>query len=281
MVTAHPNILGSAEIQTLQDYLDSDDDRTDHRPDVRSKHPRWDIDAWPQQVVADALDKIYQSAYQVEEVTFQDTRIGLRPHTDNSSLAGTRGLTVMLCLDAEPEAHTVFFDNYLLGWYGSGVFFTRQPWSPFQYSIPGRSGELIYVKDIRDLLTACEQDPAAVSQFDVTDDFLAELRDTVRKRGLARMEYNSQTLDTGFVQPGPRQNDYTKLTNYDPDLQFDPDMHQRYLSHVAIEDLQGLTLDTVVTWQPGLLIQFDREQLHASSGCHTRKKFITIFCHQV
>lgn len=281
MVTSYHNILDACHIQELLDYLDRDDDRTDHRPDVRSKHPRWDLDEWPQQVVAEALGKIFQTSYQVEEVTFQDTRIGLRPHTDNSSRAGTRGLTVMLCLDAEPEAHTVFFDNYLLSWYGSGVFFTRQPWSPFQYRIPGRTGELIYVEDIRDLLTACEQNPTSVTQFAVTDTFLAELRDTVRKRSLTRMEYNSQTLETGFIQPGPRQNDYTKLTNYDPDSKFDLNTHRRYLSHVAIEDLHGLILDTVVSWQPGMLIQFDREQLHSSSSCHSRKRSITVFCHQV
>lgn len=281
MVSVYAHVIDQPQIQALIAYLDQDDDRTDNRPDVRSKHPRWHHDQWPQHIVAKTLSQVLSHQYVVEEVTFQDTRIGLRPHTDNSSLPGTRGLTVMLCLSAEPEAQTVFFDNYYRDWQGAGVFFTRQSWTPFQYRIPGRSGELVYVEDIRTLLERCVNDPGSVTEFAVTDEFVANLRDTINKRAQPRLEYNRQTSATGFIQPGPRENDYTRLTNYDPDLRFDEEVYRRYLSQVSIEDLHGLTLDTVAEWAPGTVIKFDREQLHCSSACHARKQFITVFCHQI
>lgn len=280
MVTVHPHILDNTDIQEMLSYLAQEDDRTDHRPDVRSKHPRWCQDQWPQHIAEKALSQVLGEHYVVEEVTFQDTRIGLRPHTDNSSLPGTHGLTIMLCLSAEPEAHTVFFNNYYLGWQGAGVFFTRQPWTPFQYRIPDRNGDLVYVEDIRTLLERCVSDPNSVTEFDVTEEFVVHLRETIHKRAQPRIAYNRQTSTTGFIQPGPRENDYNRLTNYDPNAHFDTKVHQRYLSQISIDDLHGLTLDTVVEWSPGMLIKFDREQLHCSSACHARKQFVTIFCHR-
>jgi hypothetical protein len=281
MVQYFQNILQHSEIKTLLDYLDVNDDRTDHRPDVRSKHPRWNQDAWPQHVVEKSLVTILGNRYQVEEITFQDTKIGLKPHVDNGSQPGTRGLTVMLCLHADPEAHTVFFKNHCLQWSAAGQFFTRIAWTPFQYHIPNRHGEMIYVEDIREFIAQAESDPGSLGDFDITVDSIAILKETAHKRSLPRLDLDTVSMETGFIQPGPRNNDYNLLSGYDADKKFDPDIHQRYLSHVDINDLHGLTWDQAVPWTPGLGISFDRDQLHASSGCHARKKFVTIFCHQL
>lgn len=273
------NFLSNDELDSLIEYLNTEDDRSDIRPDVSSKHPRWDIDEWPQHIVERGLSYIFPKGYVVEEVTFQDTKIGLKPHTDNGSIPGTVGKTVMFLLDAEPEAQTIFFNNYWNGWRHNGVFFTKQHWTPFQYKLPGKDGNLVYVEDIRILLQQCEQEPETVYDFDVTTEFIELVRSTIKKRSIPRDENITVNKETGYIQAGPRVNDYTTFTNYIPGQDFDKDVYNRYLYDVPYEDLEGMTLDKVIEWDIGGLIVFDREQLHASSSCHSRKKFITIFCH--
>jgi len=273
-------ILNPQEIDELIAYVATPDDRTDNRPDVRSKHPRWNQDVWPQHIIQGAMDKLFPGGYNIEEITFQDTKIALKPHTDNGSMPGTSGKTIMFTLWADPVAHTVYFKNYWTGWEHSGVFFTRTPWTPYQYKIPNRQGDLVKVEDIRKLLQQCQQHPDSVTEFDVTAEFISTLEDVIHKRSLPRLAYQDQNLKTGYIQPGPRRNDYETLTNYDPAGKFDTVFHETYLSDIAIEDLHGLAVESVITWQPGGAHVFNREQLHCSSSCHTRKIFCTIFYHE-
>ena len=102
---------------------------------------------------------------------------------------------------------------------------------------------------------------------------------TVKKRSLPRDEHLIVNKETGYIQAGPRINDYTTLTNYEPNLKFDQEIHNQYLFDVPFEDLHGLTLNSIIEWKLNGVVLFDREMLHASSSCHTRKKFVTIFCH--
>lgn len=275
------NIITDQEREVLLNYLATEDDRSDVRPDVTSKHPRWDIDNWPQHIIADALKKVFPNGYKVTEVTCQDTKIGLKPHTDNGSVDGKLGKTVMFLLDADPVAHTVFFKNYWTGWRHTGAFFTKQKWSPYQYKLPGKDGNLIYVEDLRDLLEQCKTNPKSVVEFDVTEEFVALVEHTVKKRSLPRDENLVVNKETGYIQAGPRINDYNTLTNYKPELVFDKEIHRKYLFDVEYEDLHGLTLDSIIEWELNGAIVFDREMLHASSSCHSRKKFVTIFCHEL
>ncbi len=53
------DIITKQDQQVLIDYLETEDDRSDIRPDVSSKHPRWNIDHWPQYIVERALEKIF------------------------------------------------------------------------------------------------------------------------------------------------------------------------------------------------------------------------------
>lgn len=273
------DIITKQDQQVLIDYLETEDDRSDIRPDVSSKHPRWNIDHWPQYIIERALEKIFPTGYKVSEVTFQDTKIGLKPHTDNSSVDGKLGKTVMFLLDADPVAHTVFFNNYWPEWKPTGAFFTKQKWSAYQYKLPGKNNELVYVEDLRDLLEQCKQNPQSVVEFEVTEEFINLVEHTVKKRSLTHDKNLKVNKETGYIQPAPRINDYSNLTNYDPDLMFDSEIHQKYLFDVSYEDLHGLTLDSIIEWSTNGAIIFDREMLHASSSCHSRKKFITVFCH--
>jgi hypothetical protein len=274
------NILDETDVQTLLEYIAVEDERSDIRPDVSSKHPRWDVDDWPQHIVEKGLNKLYPNGFVMEEITFQDTRIGLKPHTDNGSLPGTVGQTVMFCLHAEPSAETLFFNNYWQGWRHSGAFFTRQHWTPFQYKLPGKDGELVYVEDLR-ILHQGLLEGHEFPEFDVDSDFIKLVADTIKKRSLPRDEDIITDKETGFIQAGPRVNDYRTLSNYQPEAMFSEELHQKWLKDVPLEDLHGLTLETVLEWKLGAGIIFNREQLHASSSNHSRKIFMTAFCHSL
>lgn len=277
------NVLSESDIKILLDYVAVDDDRTDHRPDVRSKHPRWGIDSWPEDVVKSAMDQVILKKYRVEDVTFHDSKIGLKIHTDHGSAKGITGKTCLFTLFAEPMAHTVYFKN---NWPLNcdpitGVFFTRTLWTPFSYSLENKHGKMVNVSDLRTLLNQCQIAPADVVDFDVTDKFVALLKSTVHKRSLPYLTKANQNKKTGYQQPAPRHNDYTTLTHYEADGMFDETVHLEYLSHVPIQDLHGLVVENVLEWQPGSVIVHDRDQLHCSSSRHTRKIFITVFYHEI
>ena len=277
-----PNAVTEQERRTLLQYLATDDHRTDDRPDVRSKHPRWDEPGWPQQIIADAMERVLGPGYVAEEVTFRQDRIGLKLHTDDGSPAGfdgTVGKTFMLLLDAEPCAETVFFANYLTEWHRWGAFFTKREWNPYQYTLFGRNGAAKEVTDIRELLYQCETNPESVQDFEVDDKFKGMLRELIQKRALPKLDHDRQDEDTGYTQPGLRLNDYTLLSDYIPGREFDPKTREQYLSHIDPEDLEGLTLESIQHWQLGAALVFDREQIHSSGSSHRRKSFITVFCH--
>jgi len=270
------NIITENERKTLCEYLATEDERSDVRPDVTSKHPRWDIDKWPQDIVERGMEKIFPKGYEISEILFWDTKIGLKPHTDNVSKTGTIGKTVLLLLDMEPTAHTLFFDNYSYEPTPYGQFFTRQKYSPYQYKLPNKEGKLIVVEDLRDLLIQCKENPQSVADFHVDENFVQLIEETIKKRQRPRSDKGPWTNGTA-----PRSNDYSMLTNHNESIEFPKDIHQEYLYDVPYEDLQGLTLDSVIEWKLGGAIVFNREMLHASSSCHSRKKFINIFAHSL
>jgi hypothetical protein len=280
MPTFYKNILREEERKILRDYIDIDDERSDFRPDVRSKHPRWNDTNWPKDSLNDALLRIMPRGFEIEEITFRNDKIAVKPHTDNGSIKGTKGKTVMFLLDYTPEAHTITFKNYWTGWAPLGVFFTKNKWSPFTYKLPNKNNEYVEVKDIRILHKQCEENPSDVKDFNVNKDFIQQLGNLISKRSLDRLAFEEQNKDTGYIQPGPRINDYQSLTHYQQSKKFDSQIHQKYLNHIDINDLHGLEIDKIFQWEERACIIFDREQLHCSSSCHKEKSFVTIFCHE-
>ena len=106
-VTEYKNILSKEQVKILLDYLHIKDDRYDERPDVVSKHPLWNRSDWPQEIVEDALNKIFPNGYTVSEISIIEGKISLKPHSD--WIDGY--YTVIFALDYDPVAHTVFFKN--------------------------------------------------------------------------------------------------------------------------------------------------------------------------
>ena len=153
MLTQKPkkvtNILSESERQILLEYFYKDDDKTDSRPDVRSKHPDWDNDVdWPKDIIKNCLIKLFSKNIVVEDISFREDKIGLKPHTDFGSVPGTLGKTVLILLDFIPCAQTVFFDNYWPENDKLGAFFTKN-WNPYTYKLEDKDGNLIEIEDLR------------------------------------------------------------------------------------------------------------------------------------
>ena len=53
---------------------------------------------------------------------------------------------------------------------------------------------------------------------------------------------------------------------------FDKDIHQKFLKHEEIENLQGLEVEIIYKWKLGDLLIFDRTNLHCSSSNLDEKK---------
>lgn len=127
MAQVYKKIITAQEIQQILDYFAIDDDRWDHRPVVSSKHPRWDIDPWPQEIVKRVIDQIVPYPWAADETVIIDQRgYEQRVHVDSHRewLPDRLGPAVLIPLEFTPCASTVFFDNY---WMGTTVKFSKTP----------------------------------------------------------------------------------------------------------------------------------------------------------
>jgi len=266
MVKIFSNIVSQEQIKIFLDYMNCNDVRTDSRPDVRSKNPRWDIDKFPQLEIKSILDQVLDQPYQIETVLFNDSRISFKLHADTGAGAEHEKIykNVLIPLWFEGPSSTVIFNN---NWYGPNSRFGRIPVSPYFYNLPDKTGKMQPVDDIRSLLEQCKNSPENVEHFLVNNQFINELELLVVKRSGISDNFKVD----GFVT------DYTLINNYDPELTFNKDTHEKYLKHIPIENLHGLTIETIADWQLGSVITFDRSQIHCAGHGHTRKIGITFF----
>lgn len=210
MVTVKEQTFNKIQVAELLAYHFKDDDRTDTRDTVRSKHPRWHVDKWPQHVIEPLIN---DNEY-VEEVIYNESTISFQIHVDSgyNNQSACRGIIIPLVCEA---GSTVFFNNY---WKGDAAKFVRSE-DPYQH-----------VKDSHKQITTKDQ----------------------------------------------RITNYTKIINY-TDQPFDKEIYNQYLTHIPYENLHGLTVDTIVSWSPGDIIVFDRNQLHCASNEHDHKIGMTVF----
>ena len=59
--------------------------------------------------------------------------------------------------------------------------------------------------------------------------------------------------------------DYTDLEHY-TNKKFDKNIYNEYLSHMPYDNLDGLSLETIIEWQIGDIMVFDSTQLHCSNN---------------
>jgi hypothetical protein len=264
MVKTYSNILSEENVTELLNYHYTIDDRIDKRPDVTSKHPRWNVDSWPQHIVKSLLDSTLDYDYEVEEVIFNQSKISFRLHVDSGyDEAAKKGHAVLIPLYCDGTSTTVFFNNY---WQGNSTKFSKVELTQFEYTLPNKKGEWQHVKDLRELLAQSLSDPLSLSDFVVDNNFI----DTLKYLIDARSNNKLSKLDD-------RCYDYKNVVNYKTDTLFDSVLHQQHLSHIPIETLHGLEIDSVVHWHPRNCIVFDRTQLHSAGTGHTEKVGVTVF----
>jgi hypothetical protein len=260
----YSNLLTQEEIQELLSYHYLVDERIDARPDVVSKHPRWDIDTWPQHIVESVLNQVLDYNYTVEEVIFNQSRISFRIHADSGDgNSETLGHAVLIPLLVNGPSATVFFDNY---WHGASTKFSKILIKDFEYNLIGKNGQWVYIEDLRTLLNQCLYDPDSVEYFDIDQALIQNLEYLIAAR-------NNQAIS----KRDNRCYDYSTVVNYQEHQLFPADIHQKYLSHIPIESCHGLTIDQIVDWIIGNAIVFDRTQLHCAASGHQEKIGITVF----
>lgn len=275
MVNYMDDVLTRHEIDELVAYLHIDDDRTDHRPDFRTKHPRWDIDDWPQQIMQKALDRVIGSGWRVQEIDVFESRTPLKLHADAHAAPNEIYYAVLFPFYSDPVGYTMFFDNY---WRGTGraAHFSRSPHNPWRQRIQDRNGDWTVIKDIRDFLKTCHDRPQDITDFDVTAEFVRDIETLVYKRSQSWTP-PEQRDSTCLAPCEPRFSDYAEhIINYDHAKTFPRDVWEQYLQHQDYEDFHGLTVDKIVENRPGRAIWWDRTQLHCATHNHVIKNGITM-----
>lgn len=264
MIQTFKNVISQEEIQELLDYMSVEDDRTDKRPDVTSKHPRWNIDTWPQHIIQKILDKYLDYPYEIDEIIFNQFKISFKLHADSGkSLNQRQGSVIIIPLECNGPSHTVFFDNF---WHNNSARFSKVDIDPWSYNLKNKHGEWQTVKHVGEFLDQCLTSPETVTDFILSEEFIDEVKLAVRARE-----------NKGMTYADDRCYDYADIENYDAFALFDTELQQKYLSHIPIESLHGLTVDSVIEWVPGEMMLFERTRIHAAASGHTEKKGITIF----
>ena len=261
MYQVYKNIFSVGDINQFLDYFNKDDGTADVRPDCTTKTPAWDSSIWPIQILEEKLTPLLSPGWEVEMTIFADSKLSFRLHTDSGTRETNSKIykNVLIPLLCEGEAGTVLFDNYYTD---TEAVFSRGNIHPFRYSLLDRDGNFIWVDDIRELFIKCKHTPAVVTEFNVTDQFISDLEKLIQRRS------------SGY---STRVNDYTLISGFDHTLRFDEQIQQRYLKHIPLEDLHGLSIDAIVNWEIGDAIVFDRTQLHCATSTHLRKIGLTLF----
>jgi len=91
---------------------------------------------------------------------------------------------------------------------------------------------------------------------------------------------NFAQKEVGGIKNDFWSSEYDKMSNYKPESKFDEKVHAELLDHIDIENLHGLTLDQVVTWNVGGAFVADSQQVHSGGTGQKHKVGITVFTHQ-
>lgn len=266
MAQLFKNLLDKTTVDTLLDYFNLTDHRTDKRPDVVSKHPRWGIDVWPQHIVEKILISVLPKTYTVDEVIFNQSKISFKLHVDSGRANQPVFKAVLIPLEVRSVGATAFFDNY---WLGPSTKFSKTQFNPLSYTLIGLDGSKIFVENLKTLITQLEN--SVVDNLPNDSEFLIELQKLV----------NIRTENQGLSPTDLRTSDYTNIINYQSSLQFNKNVWKSYLSHIDYQDLEGLSLEQIITWNVGDVIVFDRRQLHCATAGHSSKIGLTVFTNQI
>ena len=106
---------------------------------------------------------------------------------------------------------------------------------------------------------------------------LSSFGDTIffKKRWYGRS--TSFTIDKKELKfkPKPGQND--RSCDHLGDKNFDTQMHQKYLTHIDINNLKGLEIEMIYNWKVGESLIVDRSHIHCASSIDQKKLGLTTF----
>ena len=101
---------------------------------------------------------------------------------------------------------------------------------------------------------------------------LSPIGDTIffTKRWYGRSTSFTNNKDELNFEPKPDQNDRSNAHLGEKD--FDKKLHQKYLTHIDINNLKGLEIELVYAWKVGESLIVDRSHIHCSSSRINNKK---------
>ena len=101
---------------------------------------------------------------------------------------------------------------------------------------------------------------------------LSPIGDTVIFKNKWYGRSTSFTIDEDELKfkPGPGQNDRSR--EHLGTQEFDKTIHQKYLTHIDINNLKGLKIELIYKWKIGETLIMDRSHIHSSSSRIKEKK---------
>ena len=101
---------------------------------------------------------------------------------------------------------------------------------------------------------------------------LSPIGETVffKKRWYGRSASFTINPDELKFKPKPGQND--RSCEHLGEKEFDKEIHQKYLTHIEIDNLKGLEIELIYNWKVGESLIADRSHIHCSSSKIDNKK---------
>lgn len=253
-VKIHQNLISESDTAKLIDYCENEPGLPrDERPDVTNLDLEIDKGYWYQDMLVKICDSIVEPGWSAERIAFWKSKIAWPLHTDtgDGSDESIAGKNIVIPLEWDSGNGTVVFTNR---WQGKRVVFSKTIVSPYRVFLPKKDGSITEVSDIRKL--------DDVENFDIT---IEELNTLKQKRTNKNEQSNN------------RISDYSSLSDYNNNQLFDSLTHKKYLQHINLADLHGLTIDKILEWKKNEIYSWDREQVHCSTYQHSMKSMITIW----
>ena len=267
MVEYFRNIVDAKTLKIFNDFLNCQDKYVDDRGDVYDKLMTPADSDWPMQEVINLLDKFMLEPYEIENADFVRSNFLTRLHTDTDNGDQKRiGKNIIIPLEVNTHASTAVFDNK---WFGPAAKFTKIKIPQYEYTINNLNNQPIQLENICLLHNAMKESNAPITkyqghQFSSTSDDIAWLSDLINKRHKTDL----------------RVSDYTGITNLNNN-DFPNDFHEKWLKHIPIETLHGLSIPEIAEWCVGDVISFDRQYLHSGTSCSKQKTFLAVFTYRV
>ena len=101
---------------------------------------------------------------------------------------------------------------------------------------------------------------------------LSSFGDTVIFKNKWYGRSTSFTIDSEELKFIPKKEQNDRSSQHIGSEEFDQKMHQKYLTHVDINNLQGLKIEMVYHWKVGETLIMDRSHIHSSSSRIEGKK---------